>query len=533
MDLIYLDPPFNSKRIYNAPLGSKAAGAKFDDTWTMDSVKREWAELMEAADPAVHHTVVGAGLSHSESMQAYLSFMAPRLIEMHRVLAMSGSIYLHCDDTAAAYLKQILDCVFGGHRFENEIVWLREIGTKNNASRFPRNTDRMLFYGRSARRIWHRPTTERSDEQTDKWYTLEDERGRFMRRQLQNPSTEGLADWRGLRHGTGSWNAPRTGKTAEWIEREFIPGYRAIDDVAERLESLDAAGLLHWPERAGGIPSLKKYLEFADTAVPVGDVWTDMTGGRGMPKTERTGWPTQKPLALLHRIIEASSEEGDVVLDPFCGCGTACIAAEQLDRQWAGIDIDSRAEEVTRDRLAREAGEGTLFAHPVTVTDRPPVRTDDEAPQRTPNSVLRAMLWAHLDADRSILIDGCSSIRRPERFRFACAAFLVVRPNGRCACGALAFVVDLSGCHVRSFRCCLAGGSPLLILSVALLVVRGLPWSSFWAMPLTSSPRHDSGRLVPVTFLAVRLVEGSLPVAGSPDACVRGIYRDDMHSMLV
>ena len=134
---------------------------------------------------------------------------------------------------------------------------------------------------------------------------------------------------------------------------------------------------------------------------------------------------------------------------------------------------------------------------------------------------------------RSILIDGCSSIRRPERFRFACAAFLVVRPNGRCACGALAFVVDLSGCHVRSFRCCLAGGSPLLILSVALLVVRGLPWSSFWAMPLTSSPRHDSGRLVPVTFLAVRLVEGSLPVAGSPDACVRGIYRDDMHSMLV
>lgn len=357
VDLIYLDPPFNSKRIYNAPLGSKAAGASFDDTWTLDSSKAEWGELQEHADPALYHTVVGSGLSGGESMQAYLTFMALRIVEMHRVLGSTGSLYLHCDDTASHYLKQLLDCIFGRAQFQNEIVWKRTAGTKNNSGRYPRNTDRLFFYSKSSEWVWDTQAVPWSDEQIDVWYTLEDEHGRYMRLRLRNPSTNGVQVWRGLRHGTGSWNAPKTGTDAEWIEREFISGYGSIESVADRLESLDTAGLLHWPEAPNGIPTLKRYLQFAETTVPVGDVWDDIPGGRGISAKERTGWPTQKPLALLDRIVKASSNPGDLVLDPFAGCATTCIAAERSGRRWAGIDIDSQALEVTLDRLVREVDE--------------------------------------------------------------------------------------------------------------------------------------------------------------------------------
>ncbi|WP_419947420.1 DNA methyltransferase [Candidatus Poriferisodalis sp.] len=139
MFAICLDPPFTSQRLYHAPLGSKAAHASFDDTWSMSDFAAEWAELQQAADTSLHHTVLGAGLTAGESMQAYLTFMAQRFIELHRVLKPTGSLYLHCDDNASQCLKQLLDAVFGTARFENEIIWQREIGTKNSAKRYPRN----------------------------------------------------------------------------------------------------------------------------------------------------------------------------------------------------------------------------------------------------------------------------------------------------------------------------------------------------------------------------------------------------------
>ncbi len=390
VDLIYLDPPFNSNRDYAAPIGSQAAGAAFKDTWTLSDLDVAWAGYIADEEPALAHLLDATGMTHSKSMQSYLTMMAVRLIELRRVLKPTGSLYLHCDDTASHYLKHLLDVIFGAQRVRNEIIWVREIGTKNSAKRYPRNTDRLLFATKGDKWVWNPPTVPASDEQIDIWYTEEDERGRYTRRQLRRPS-EGMPVWRGLRHGTGSWNAPKTGHDAEWIEREFIPGYRSIESAADRLEALDAAGLLHWPDRKGGLPSLKKYLKYADTTVPMGDVWTDIPGGRALPKAERVGYPTQKPLTLLRRIIEASSNPGDIVLDPFCGCATACVAAEQVGRQWVGIDLSDKAHELVVRRLS-EAQNLYSFEKLGEVHHRRdiPQRTDIDAPKdyRTHKHVL-------------------------------------------------------------------------------------------------------------------------------------------------
>ena len=307
VDLVYLDPPFDSGKDWG----------EFDDRWAGDE---------------------------------YLIFMEARLRELHRVLKPTGSLYLHCDDVANHYLKVMLDDIFGRSQFRNEIVWVRTKGTKNSPRRYPRNLDRLLYYVASPTAAWNAPMIPWSQQQIDEWYVHRDERGRYMHLRLRAPRP-GLHTWRGLSHGTGSWNAPRTGHDAEWIEREFIPGYRDMG-LEDRLEALDAAGLLHWPAKEGGIPQLKRYLKHATATKPVADLWDGLEGGRGMSRTERVGYPTQKPLALLERIIKASSNEGDVVLDPFCGSGTTLVAAEQLGRSWIGIDVNENAIPVIQERFA-------------------------------------------------------------------------------------------------------------------------------------------------------------------------------------
>jgi len=363
VDLIYLDPPFNSKRIYNAPLGSIAAGAEFDDTWSMDGVKSEWAELQEHADPALHHTVVGAGLSADEAMQAYLSFMALRLQEMHRVLKPNASLYLHCDPTASHYLKQLLDCIFGRANFQNEIIWAYT-GPGNVVRRFKRKHDVIFFYTKSSQ----------------SWTFNAD-----AIRVPYNPETM-------ARRSRGEGATSVISASAETIER------RGASEANKRFG-------------AGKVPE---------------DWWSDvpvLTNQR-----ESTGWPTQKPLALLTRIISASSNPGDMVLDPFAGCATTCVAAELLGRQWAGIDIDSKALEVTVERLQRETDErnrnvkgksetdqlpglardetsGTWTAPEVAAADTPPKRTDPSAPTRSPR--IRAIRWAELGDGERRACPGC------------------------------------------------------------------------------------------------------------------------------
>ena len=291
IDLIYLDPPFNSNRTYEAPIGSKAAGASFKDAWTLDDVDvHEHGELADC-NPAAYSVIEAARQAHDKGMQSYLIFMAVRLMEMRRILKETGSIYLHCDPTASHYLKLLMDAVFGKKNFRNEIVWCYKSGGASPKRYFSRKHD-IIF-----------------------WYSIKSDAYRF------NPQTEKSYN-RGLK--------PYKFKRVE----EYC------DDVG-------------W-----------------HTIVGMKDYWqVDMIG---RTSRERLGYPTQKPLALLERIIKASSNPGDLVLDPFCGCATTLVSADRLGRQWAGIDLSSLAIKLVDERIAEDRG---LFGG-ATAQEESPVRTD-------------------------------------------------------------------------------------------------------------------------------------------------------------
>lgn len=285
-------------------------------------------------------------------MKSYLIMMAVRLLEMRRLLKSTGSLYLHCDDTASHYLKMLMDAVFGRGMFCNEIIWKR-VSNHNDAGRFGRTADRLLFYGveidRAAVRV---PLAELNVASK---YRYSDETGKYRRGDLTgagvSPSEAGVP-WKGWdptnigRH----WSVPRTGAYAEWIEEHCIPGYRSALGVLKRLDMLHEAGLIVFTSK--GTPELKRYLSANPGQVPP-DVWSDISPVNPQSK-ERVGYPTQKPLALLERIIKASSNEGDMVLDPFCGCATACVAADRIGRQWVGIGLSPLAGQLVETRMQRE-----------------------------------------------------------------------------------------------------------------------------------------------------------------------------------
>ena len=374
VDLIYLDPPFNSNRNYAAPIGSEAAGAAFKDTWTLSDVDEAWHGEIADREPAIYAIIDAARQSHGKAMKSYLIMMAVRLLELRRVLKPTGSIYLHCDPTASHYLKLLMDAVFGASKFRNEVIWKRTAG-RSDGKQFGRVHDVLLFYaGRGT--VWNRQYTEHSPAYVEKAYRNKDERGLWRSADLTASGVrhgESGELWRGIHPGAVGrhWNTPTQGGMSDFIvNKGLIPGWpESYPTVQDRLDALDAAGLIHWPER-GRMPSLKRYLE-STTGVAVEDVFTDI-GKLEASATEKIGYPTQKPLALLERIIAASSNEGDVVFDPFCGCATACIAAEKLGRQWVGIDISSKAAELVQARLRKEIG---LFWQGIHRTDIPQ-RTD-------------------------------------------------------------------------------------------------------------------------------------------------------------
>ncbi len=377
VDLIYLDPPFNSNQDYAAPVGSAAAGAAFKDTWTLSDLDVAWMGLIADEQPAMAHVLKTSGLTHGKGMQSYLTMMAVRLMEMHRVLKPTGSIYLHCDDVASHYLKLLMDAVFDKSAFRNTVIWKR-VSNHNDAGRFGRTADHLLFYGASIRRQAVRVPL--SDENVSSKYRHRDDRGLYRRGDLTGAGvSDGEAgkpwrDWDPTDIGR-HWSVPLTGQYAEWIDTEVIPGYKSEPGVLARLELLDRAGLIAFTTQ--GTPELKRYLDANPGQVPP-DVWTDIPPVNSQAK-ERTGFPTQKPLALLERIIKASSNEGDIVLDPFCGCATACVAADRLGRKWVGIDISPKAVELVNMRLQQSMG--SLFHHGyVTARTDIPRRTDIEAP---------------------------------------------------------------------------------------------------------------------------------------------------------
>lgn len=331
VDLIYLDPPFNSNANYNvlfkSPSGdeSQAQIEAFDDTWHWtDTAERAFDDVINSgnSDAAEMLRAMRAFLKEND-MMAYLAMMAVRLIELHRVLKPTGSLYLHCDPTASHYLKLLLDAVFGADNFRNEITWKRT-SAHNDTKKFGRNTDIILYFAKSKSNMWN-PIFLQYDPEYLKRFRFRDPDGRFW--------TDADATAKGL-----------SGGGYEYEYRGFKSLWRFPISTMERL---DQEGRLHIT-RTGGI-RLKRYLE--DTkGVPAQALWDDIPPINSQ-SAERLGYPTQKPVALLERIIKASSNEGDLVLDPFCGCGTTIHAAEKLNRKWIGIDITHLAIGLIRRRL--------------------------------------------------------------------------------------------------------------------------------------------------------------------------------------
>jgi DNA modification methylase len=368
IDLVYLDPPFNSNANYNVLFaehdGTKAASQikAFEDTWEWDdSAARAYEEVVEQGGRVSQAMQAFRTFLGDSDMLAYLAMMAPRLVELRRVLKSSGSIYLHCDPTASHYLKMLLDAIFGATNFQGEIIWRRTTAHATSKS-WACVHDVILCFARDVKRVRFSPITVQADDGwVEREYRHNDERGRYSLADLTAPGTrEGPSGlpWRGV--------DPRgVGAGRHW---RYLP---------ETLDRLDSEGRLYWPKR-GQYPKLKQYL--ADSAGrTVGDLWTDLqTIGR--TSAERLGYPTQKPEALLERIIRASSNEGDVVLDPFCGCGTTIAAAQKLNRQWIGIDITHLAITLIRSRLTDAFGGMVPYevvGEPVSVPDAEKLAVDD------------------------------------------------------------------------------------------------------------------------------------------------------------
>ncbi len=384
VDLIYLDPPFNSNRNYAAPVGSRAAGAAFKDTWTLSDLDVAWMGLIADEQPAMYKVIETAGVTHGKGMQSYLCMMAVRLLEMLRVLKDTGSIYLHCDDAAGHYLKLLMDAIFGASCYRNHLVW-RRATAHNDKYNYGRIVEHILYYGKTDMPYWNWEAahTPKTDEELKKAFPMKGTFGPVRFSDLTGPNVrygESGEPWHGYdvsargRH----WAPPRDGYYAKYIEEHFIPGYRSIKGTHARLDALDVAGLIQHPTK-GIWPGLKRYAA-ADRGYSPQNLILNPIGFTNYNKgSEWVGYPTQKPLALLEHFIKASSNPGDVVLDPFCGCATACVAAEKLGRQWVGIDISSKAVELVNMRLREFMGD--LF-HERMVTARTdvPRRTDIEAP---------------------------------------------------------------------------------------------------------------------------------------------------------
>ncbi len=355
--LIATDPPFNKGRDFHATPDSLAAGAKFQDRWSWDKdVEGEWVDRILDDWPSVHAVIETAKVANGEDMAAFLCFMGVRLIEMRRILTDDGSIYVHMDDTAAAWVKCLMDAIFGKGNCRNHLIWRRSTG-HNDAKRFGRNVDHILYYVKGRSWTWNGQdiATPKSDDEIAKAYPQKDGLGPVRCSDLTGPSPsagESGRPWHGYdvaarnRH----WAPPKTGLYAEYIERHFIPGYRSIEGVHARLDALDAAGLIRHPTN-GIWPGLKRYAA-ADRGNPPQSLILEPIGFTNFNKgSEWTGYPTQKPLALYERLVKASSNEGDIVLDPFCGCATTPVAAERLGRQWVGMDIWKGAYNQTVQRM--------------------------------------------------------------------------------------------------------------------------------------------------------------------------------------
>ena len=352
VDLVYLDPPFNSRQDYNVLFAEKDGSRSssqihaFEDTWewNLDS-QRAYEEIVETGGRVADamrafHTFLG-----NSDMMAYLAMMAPRLVELRRVLKETGSIYLHCDPTASHYLKILMDAVFGGQNFLTEIIWKRSSAHsdgKQGRKQHGRIHDVLLFYSKGVDWKWSSVHTSYDEDYVKDFYKY-------------------VEEGTGRRYRLGDLTGP--GGAAKGNPMYEVMGVRRYwRYTQENMARLIKEGRVV-QTKPGGVPAYKRYLDEMP-GVPIQDVWTDISP-IGAQAQERLGYPTQKPEALLERILKASSNEGDVVLDPFCGCGTTIQVAQKLNRRWIGIDITHLAIGLIKKRLSDAFGEEIRAAYEV------------------------------------------------------------------------------------------------------------------------------------------------------------------------
>ena len=383
VDLIYLDPPFKSNQNYNILFkekngtGSAAQISAFEDTWHWDQNAEEtYVEITENAPKKVADLIIALrDFLGSNDMMVYLTMMASRLVELHRVLKDSGSIYLHCDPTASHYLKIVLDTIFGPKQFRNEIIWRRK-GSHNSAKRYGPIHDVILFYTRSDSYFFktnHRPYLK---GHVDGYFKKQDEKGKYWTNALTG---------QGIRYGASGkpWrNYDPSLANRHWA----IPGKIILElgidanlTIQEKLDSLDEVGFIDHPsEKSKSLPTYHQYLD-GSPGMPLQDIWAYQPHTKNIlynsgecidedarwlvaqGDTERLGYPTQKPVGLIERIIKSSCPEKGCILDPFCGCGTTIIAAEKQKRKWIGIDITHLAISLMRHRLKDTFGDEVKF----------------------------------------------------------------------------------------------------------------------------------------------------------------------------
>ena len=366
VDLVYLDPPFNSNASYNVLFaehdGTRAASQikAFGDTWKWDDgAARACAEIIEAGGKVSEAMQSFLTLLGDSDMMAYLAMMAPRLVELRRVLKPTGSVYLHCDPTASHYLKMLMDAIFDPRNFRCDIRWKRTSAHGNVLSNYAWISDQLLFYTKGQKWTWNQPYQSYDADYVASHYRQVDTEGRrFTTRDLtasmQRASSGQLYDWKGVRPvPTRCWSFTK-----------------------DRMEKFEAQGLLVYGR--SGVPRLKLYLN-DQLGTPLADIWEDIPPINSQAQ-ERLGYPTQKPEALLDRILETSSNEGDTVLDPFCGCGTTIASAQKFKRRWIGIDITHLAITLIRSRLTDSFGGRAKYevvGEPVSLPDAAQLAHDD------------------------------------------------------------------------------------------------------------------------------------------------------------
>jgi site-specific DNA-methyltransferase (adenine-specific) len=367
VDLVYLDPPFNSAQNYNAFFqekdGSDAASQirAFEDTWHWDiETKKAYDAVTE--QPGKVSDVMQAFYTFlgGNDMMAYLTMMSARLVELRRVLKSTGSLYLHCDPTASHYLKLLCDAIFGKNNFQSEIIWKRT-SAHSASERWNDVHDTILFYSKTEDFTWNEVLLEHSEEYAARYKNKGAEGKLWADDNLTGPGVrhgDSGAEWRGFNPTSKGSHWKVSLKTVESI---VGPEKAKKLSTTEKLDLLDKHGFIHWPQtRSGtgaGFPRFKRYLS---AGAPVQDVVTDIPPINSQA-SERLGYPTQKPVALLERIIQASSNPGDLVFDPFCGCGTTIDAAEKLGRDWIGIDVTQLAISLIKNRLQDTYGSRLKF----------------------------------------------------------------------------------------------------------------------------------------------------------------------------